>query len=169
MDDRELQQFEDALRRSRPSRLPAGFSERVDAARRKDDGKADNIIDARDAFQWFRPLLNAAAVAAVVFGLILFFSPGQPPADSVAEGESVTNQSVEESVQVPRGWQPVKAGNTVEDAHDDGIIYSGDGVLSRSIRYKFTDNYRWVNPETGATIEFSIPHESRIVVPVETD
>ncbi|MEM9481273.1 MAG: hypothetical protein AAGA58_16610 [Verrucomicrobiota bacterium] len=168
MDDKELQQFEEALRQSRPSRLPEGFANRVNAARRKED-EVDNVIDARDAFQWFRPLATAAAVAVAAFGVILFFSPGKPSSEVVADKAPAATPSSEKGVQVPRGWQPVKAGNIVEDAHDDGIIYSGDGVLSRSIRYEFTDNYQWVNPETGATIEFSIPQESRFVVPVETD
>ena len=72
-------------------------------------------------------------------------------------------------MEIQRGWQPVSAGNIVEDTHDEGIILDRNGVPSRRIRYEFTDNYRWVHPESGAVIEFSIPQESRFVVPVQTD
>ncbi len=169
MEDHELEKFENELRKSPASAVPDFLAEKVDAVFRGETEESrveQNVIPMDGRLHWFRPVAAAAVVALATFAVILLVRPDRTGMQEAANDKKPANA---ERVEIIRGWQPVKAGNIIEDTLGEEIFLDENGVPSRSIQYHFTDNYQWVHPETGATIQVSIPQESRIVLPIVTD
>ena len=169
MEDHEIEKFESDLRKSRPAEVPSSLVKKVESVFHTESGETpveSNLVPMPNRFQWFHPLAAAAVVALATFAIILLVRPDRT---GMQEASNDKSGSRPEKIEIIRGWQPVKAGNIIEDTLDEGVFLDENGIPSRSIHYQFTDNYQWVHPETGATIQFSIPQESRIVIPVITD
>jgi hypothetical protein len=104
---------------------------------------------------WAFPLAAAAAVALFVIPALLkhgddtreYPTPGSTP--TVASAQQLS-PSVEHEIR----W------NTV----DEGTVFVNGDTPMRSIRRERVDNVRWVDPDTHATMQMSVPNNEVVLV-----
>jgi hypothetical protein len=96
------------------------------------------------------PLALAAGIAAV-FVLPALLRRGEKPA---LPGPQVAQITSSPSVEHEIAW------NTI----DQGTVFIADDQPMRSIRRERTDSFRWIDPETSALMELSIPHNEIVLV-----
>jgi hypothetical protein len=97
------------------------------------------------------PMALAAGIAAV-FVVAAFLRHEQPtPGKS---NQQVVQANLDPSVEHQIAW------NTVDEGT---VMVQGDQPM-RSIRRQRMDNFRWIDPETNASMELSIPHNEVVLV-----
>ena len=52
------------------------------------------------------------------------------------------------------------------EAADDGVVFDADAAPQRQMRLTYFERHTWTNPATGAVIEFEIPREDIVWMPV---
>ena len=147
MDDENLQ-LEAELKRLRPRSLAPLLEARVAAslARRR-----------RVAVGWWVALPLAAALA------IALAPWRQAPS---AEPIAVTATPTPTPEAAPDEYQPVAAENLLYAARDEGFVTLADGVQARRVRRSYVDTITWRNPQTNASLKWSVPRDEVRVVPV---
>jgi len=93
--------------------------------------------------------IPAAAAAVVTFSITRHVGP---------------NSSV--GVSVTAAFKPVAADNLLLEALDEGYVTLDDGTTARRLRQSYLDRITWKNPETNASLVWSVPREEIRVVPV---
>ena len=51
-------------------------------------------------------------------------------------------------------------------AEDQGFVYGGDQAAQRQFRLVYKERHSWTNPATGAVLEFEVPREDIVLMPV---
>ena len=51
-------------------------------------------------------------------------------------------------------------------AQDEGLVYGADEEPQRQVRMVYLERHTWTNPQTGAVIEFEVPREDIVLMPV---
>lgn len=148
MDD-DLQHLESELRRLRPvappSRLMRDIQTALTPPRRR-----------TLPWHWLWALgLPAAAVVAV-----LLHRPAAGP--QTAAGRSDRAGGAAEAGML----KPVAVENVLYAAHDEGFVTLDDGTRARRQRLRFVDTFTWRNPDTNASLRWSVPREEVRVLPV---
>jgi hypothetical protein len=64
---------------------------------------------------------------------------------------------------------PLHTENIFEGVHDEGLFLTNDKVPVQSVRYRFSDSFKWKNTQDGSVIEMTIPSERLFLLPVHTD
>lgn len=142
--DEDLLNLEIELKRLRPV-APAP---RVAAS--IDDGLAARHSAA--PFWLWAGALPAAAAVAVLAGAVMrrdFPKSAAPRADAVAGV-----------------LKPVEVENVLYSARDEGEVTLADGTIARRERLRFVDTVTWKNPQTNASLRWSVPREEVRVVPI---
>lgn len=106
-----------------------------------------------------RGLLWAGAGAAVASVILLNREPRALPAvptNVVAQAESVAvTETPDETV------------SELITSKDEGLIYDqSTAEPQRQMRYTYLERHVWTNPQTGAVIEFEVPREDVVLMPV---
>lgn len=161
--------LEKELRSLLPMKPSAQLAERIAAdlktpARREPEPAAGLInrpAKQQDANRFKRPwFLALAGLAVVMISLLtvaLLTKPGsaklasKPEApNTVAALSETPDQSVDELI----------------DAKDEGLVYGEDDELQRQVRAVYIERHTWTNPQTGAVVEFEVPREDIVLMPV---
>jgi hypothetical protein len=147
--DEELQQLEAELKRLRPA--PPSRKLEVEIAR-----ELDTAVQLESGSRWlWWGALPAAAAVAILMGVSLRRDyVGRP-----AEREPVT--TLESGL-----LKPVAAENILYAARDEGLVMLADGTPARRERWSYVDTIVWKNPQTNASLKWSVPREEVRVVPV---
>jgi hypothetical protein len=101
------------------------------------------------------PLAGLAAIAVLVITKSTTGSQHQLPvlqrAPAVLAGISETpDESVAEFIK----------------ATDEGVVYGENDEPQRQVRMVFLERHTWTNPQSGAVIEFEVPREDVVLMPV---
>ncbi len=161
MDD-ELQNLEAELKRLRPRALSAELQARV----------AGELAPRRRA-NWVWSALPIAAALTLLFAVQFRNAPpvkteAAPPVATSSETVATTPAPTEPLAQaepVP-AYKPVAVENALYDSQDDGIITLANGNQARRVRSSYVDTITWRNPQTNASLRWSVPRNEVRVVPV---
>jgi hypothetical protein len=112
---------------------------------------------ARFASPWSLVFAGAAAVVIGFFAVVMWPKPQSRTMVSNSELEGavvVLNETPDESV------------DELIDAKDEGLVYSEDEEPQRQVRMVYLERHTWTNPRTGAVVEFEVPREDVVLMPV---
>lgn len=147
MDD-ELQQLEAELKRLEPKAPSAGLRRRV-----ANDLAPRGAANRRLGLSWaWAGGLAAAAGLALLLTQRPEIEPPRPRAPTVAAGAAM--------------MKPVAAENILVAAQDEGFVTLEDGTTARRARLKYVDTITWKNPQTNASLTWTVPREEVRVIPV---
>ena len=163
-----LRQFEEQLKRVRPTSLDTSISRRIQkdlrvALRRK------RLARFRTSAGWAG--LAVAATVLITFGVLLFNGrlnldqvvPGTPVALKIDPDPVVSDPSTEEDP-----FKQVLTENNLQSRIDEGIVFLKNGMTARRYRYQFVDRVVWENPADGAMVELEVPRDEIVLIPVQT-
>ena len=112
-------------------------------------------------FHFLRPwLLAISGLSAIVIGLLAvnwWIKPGSTGIVSKPEQSApafALNETPDESV------------DELIDAQDEGLVYDEDEQPQRQVRITYLERHTWTNPKTGAVVEFEVPREDIVLMPV---
>jgi hypothetical protein len=141
MDD-EFQELEAELKRLRPVAASPELTSRVEHALG---------APRRSIWTW-----TALPFAAVMAGVILLKENRPVPAPQAAPA----------TASVAAVFKPVSAENVLYDHQDEGLVTLADGTTARLYRTSYVDTITWRNPNTQASLRWSVPRTEERVVPV---
>jgi hypothetical protein len=146
--DEELQALEAELKRLAPRRPEAGLLRRIER---------DLAPRRRLRLAWIALPLAAGAVAAFVLR-------PQPAAKSpaTARGALATTGAPAN----PPLFKPVKVDNVLYATRDDGIVTLADGQPARRLRKAYLDTVVWRDPQSNASLRWTVPRSEVVVTPV---
>jgi negative regulator of sigma E activity len=111
----------------------------------------------RAPWAWLRGLGWACAGAAAVLAIVVLMQT--PPRTTHPEPSTPVLASTPE-------FQPAEATSELVDAEDQGFVYGEDQTAQRQIRLVYKERHSWTNPATGAVLEFEVPREDIVLMPV---
>jgi hypothetical protein len=154
-------ELEQELRLIRPSPASAGLEEKIAAALgRRELTLAEHTPTAailrRGAIkrsvlgQWWQGLGWALAGAAAAVAVVALLE----------HRESATPSSVATAETAPAStFEPTESSEELVTAEDEGLLLDSDQEPVRQVRYRSLERHVWVNPQTGARMEFEVPRE----------
>ena len=155
-------ELEEQLRRLRPraaspqleERLAAALALRasVPAAAILRRGRAETAPLVR----WLQGVGWALAGAAAAVVAITFMNPR----------ETVENPAGIEVASSSGTFEPTESTEELVTAEDEGLVLASDQEPVRQVRYHSLERHVWVDPRTGARMEFEIPREDVRFMPV---
>jgi hypothetical protein len=148
--DKELQELEAELKRLRPV-MP---SRELTAA----IGRDLAVPEARRNFWAWAALPLAAAAAGVLLLQAPRTSPSVPSVAPTAPVAQVVTPAAK--------FKPVTAENVLYAQSDDGLVTLADGSTAVRYRRSYVDTITWRNPNTQASLRWSVPRTEERVVPV---
>jgi len=106
-----------------------------------------------------RRLLWAGAGAAVATVVLLNRAPDLPP--------TPTSGAPTQTASIVVNEVPDQSVSELIESADEGLIYDQDSATpQRQMRYTYLERHFWTNPQTGAVIEFEVPREDIVLMPV---
>ena len=114
-----------------------------------------------------RPWFAAAAAVAVAgaFSALMV----DPPAGRSGAGQTVSAADGSAAPRVaPKGFVPASVGTGVEQASDEGVMWTQDGKAMRMVRVIYSDKVKYLN-ERGEVIEVERPRVEYLMVPEKID
>lgn len=117
---------------------------------------------------WFGAALAAAATVAVIATVSVLNSGNQPAKDvgaSLVAAPSSNHVAAIEPAAATNKFRPVRASNVLYDLKDEGVVYLGDKTPARQVRYRYLDTYTWKNPQSNASLKWSVPRDEVRVMP----
>lgn len=165
--DKDLLEFEAELGRFRPraapARLLAGIERELAAPAALSPHCHYKGATSWTSWKW----ANWTAAAAFAGAMLLAgrFWPRDVPPATVKQGAVRSAPAATPFA----GYKPVAARRTVFGTDDEGLVTLDDGRLGRRIRRHFVDTITWRNPQTNASLRWSIPREEVRFVPVNAN
>ena len=161
---REDKDFESNLREFPPANVPPALQSRILEIFDTPGEESQPAVVAENIskFHLLRPLAVAAAILIAATGV--FFAvlnnldthPGTTPGTMVMAPDKAP-------------FVPVHAENVFEGVNDEGFFLTGGKMPVHGVRYRFSDSFKWENPEDGSVIKMTIPSERLYLLPVRTD
>ena len=109
----------------------------------------------------------AALPAAAALALMQTLWRSKAPAASIASERSASSEPAAATVPMNESaLRPVAAENVLVSASDEGLVTLEDGTTARRTRLRYVDTITWRNPQTNASLRWSVPREEVRVVPV---
>jgi hypothetical protein len=163
--DHEADDFESSLREFSPAKLSDALQSRI--LEIADNNPAKELHPATDTgnirkFHFLRPLAAAAAILITATGV--FFA-----VLNNIETNSAANADGMAMAPEKAPFVPLHTENIFEGVHDDGLFLTNEKVPVQGVRYRFSDSFKWKNPQDGSVIEMTIPSERLFLLPVQTD
>jgi hypothetical protein len=143
MDD-ELEQLEAELKQLRPRTASPALAKRLERAL-----KPERVV-----WPW-AALPLAAALALTLILVERVPDPVAPCAPTLAQAEPGAEL-----------YKPVAAENVLYAAQDEGVVTLDNGTQARRVRHSYVDTITWRNPQTNASLRWSVPRDEVRVVPV---
>jgi hypothetical protein len=106
---------------------------------------------------WSILLAGAAAVVIGFFAVALWLKPGSTSIASKPE-TAVTAVALNET--------PDESVDELIGAQDEGLVYGEGEEPQRQVRMVYLERHTWTNPQTGAVVEFEVPREDIVLMPV---
>jgi hypothetical protein len=165
MDD-ELRELECELRALRPMPPSAALQERLRRALDPDTVAPLSLLRPADKlrqYHWWWLAAFPAATAALFAVLLALRAPHRagPGAPKPAGPRPVAVVHAAD-----HGLKPVAAENLLYATDDEGLVTLADGTPARRERLHFIDTITWRNPQTNASLRWSVPREEVHVTPV---
>jgi hypothetical protein len=63
-------------------------------------------------------------------------------------------------------YKPVSSEKYVYGSRDDGLVILDDGTTARRLSRRYVDTITWRNPQTNASMRWSVPREEIQVIPI---
>lgn len=112
-----------------------------------------------------RPWFAAAAAVAVAGAFTaLMVDPSTPKASG---GTAVAGRDPAPAA-APKGFVPASVGSGVEEAKDEGVMWTPDGKAMRMVKVIYMDKVKFLN-ERGEVIEVEQPRVEYLMVPEKID
>lgn len=153
-------ELEQQLRLLRPRPPGADLEQKIaDALRRREFALAERTPTAAvlrraesslaSLSQWLRGMGWALAGAAAAIAVIAL-------TNHVENGNAKVATSAAASTAV---FEPTESTEELVTAEDEGLVLGSDQEPVRQVRYHSLERHVWVNPQTGARMEFEVPRE----------
>lgn len=112
-----------------------------------------------------RPWMVAAAAVAVAGAFTAMMVDPAAPAGS-GGGLAAGKQTAPAGA--PKGFVPASVGSGVEEARDEGVMWTPDGEAMRMVKVIYMDKVKFLN-ERGEVIEVEQPRVEYLMVPEKID
>lgn len=165
--DESLQELENELKTLQPRRAPARWLNQINR-----ELAAELPVSARPRYttastlrswKWlgWRTAALAAAVALLATVVLVQFNRRQPAADAPALAVAPVAPVTREEAPI---YHPVAAANVLYDLKDEGAVKLGDNTSARRVRARYVDTYTWKNPQTNASLKWTVPRDEVRVI-----
>jgi hypothetical protein len=155
---------EKELRVLTPIKPSAQLAERIAADLKRPDSRAHQPASGlltrpkSSVRPWF---LVLAGITTAVAALIAIVSSMKPSPQTIVEG---TGRSAEVSAALSE--TPDRSETELVETQDVGVIYDDTDEPQRQVRMVYLERHTWTNPQTGAVVEFEVPREDIVLMPV---
>ena len=146
--DKELQDLENELQALMPKQPTAQLTRRIEAE-----------LSPRQRIAWAWVALPLAAAVALLFA----FYP-EPTTPNLPAPNLVSAPVAE--VTTPPVFKPVATQNLLYDAQDNGIVTLADGRKGRQVSRSYVDTVVWRDPQSRASLTWSVPRSEVRVTPI---
>jgi hypothetical protein len=146
--DKELEDLENELLALVPKRPSAALAGRIEAE-----------LSPRKRIAWAWGALPLAATVAVLLSLY-----SRPAAENPSRAHPPSAPFAE--VAVAPVFKPVVTQNLLYDAQDDGIVTLADGSKARQVSRSYVDTVVWRDPQSRASLTWSVPRNEVRVTPI---
>ncbi len=118
------------------------------------------------ARNWQLWVMPATAVAGIA--LMVLLAP-QKPTPEAAEpvNPQASLPAVAETEEAPIELFPVRRNNEVMEAVHEGIIQVPGQAPYRKVRVQVMDSMEWIAPDGVTRVEFQVPREEHLLMPME--
>ncbi len=169
-----LADLESELRRLRPRRPSPELELRLEHALGEEAGPAEPEARPIPRVRWWQARWSrwgtASALAGLAAGLlVVLLRPGSDAGSARPAGGSRPAQAATAPAQRPQPaiFEPVAASNFVYASFDQGMTLLRDDWPARRVQDCSVDVYLWRNPQTNASVRWTVLREDVRLVPVE--
>jgi hypothetical protein len=108
---------------------------------------------------------GAVAAVAVMAAVLLQRGPSEAPSLARTTASEDTDRAAIEFGALNE--EPDESVSELVEARDEGFIFDDEsGEAQRKLRVTVVERHIWTNPQTGAVIEFEVPREDVVLMPV---
>ena len=160
--------FDPALEHELRKLAPAPVKERL--LERMENAVTHNTASVKPAQHptrnWRLWVMPATAVAGIA--LMVLLAP-QKPTPEAAEpvNPQASLPAVAETEEAPIELFPVRRNNEVMEAVHEGIIQVPGQAPYRKVRVQVMDSTEWIAPDGVTRVEFQVPREEHLLMPME--
>ena len=160
--------FDPALEHELRKLAPAPVKERL--LERMENAVTHNTASVKPAQHparnWRLWVMPATAVAGIA--LMVLLAP-QKPTPEAAEpvNPQASLPAVAETEETPIELFPVRRNNEVMEAAHEGIIQVPGQAPYRKVRVQVMDSMEWIAPDGVTRVEFQVPREEHLLMPME--
>ena len=160
--------FDPALEHELRKLAPAPVKERL--LERMENAVTHNTASVKPAQHparnWRLWVMPASAVAGIA--LMVLLAP-QKPTPEAAEpvNPQASLPAVAETEEAPIELFPVRRNNEVMEAVHEGIIQVPGQAPYRKVRVQVMDSMEWIAPDGVTRVEFQVPREEHLLMPME--
>ena len=160
--------FDPALEHELRKLAPAPVKERL--LERMENAVTHNTASVKPAQHparnWRLWVLPATAVAGIA--LMVLLAP-QKPTPEAAEpvNPQASLPAVAETEEAPIELFPVRRNNEVMEAVHEGIIQVPGQAPYHKVRVQVMDSMEWIAPDGVTRVEFQVPREEHLLMPME--
>ena len=160
--------FDPALEHELRKLAPAPVKERL--LERMENAVTHNTASVKPAQHparnWRLWVMPATAVAGIA--LMVLLAP-QKPTPEAAEpvNPQASLPAVAETEETPIELFPVRRNNEVMEAVHEGIIQVPGQAPYRKVRVQVMDSMEWIAPDGVTRVEFQVPREEHLLMPLE--
>ncbi|MGB0586280.1 MAG: hypothetical protein ACPGQC_05885 [Limisphaerales bacterium] len=160
--------FDPALEHELRKLAPAPVKERL--LERMENAATHNTASVKPAQHparnWRLWVMPATAVAGIA--LMVLLAP-QKPTPEAAEpvNPQASLPAVAETEEAPIELFPVRRNNEVMEAVHEGIIQVPGQAPYRKVRVQVMDSMEWIAPDGVTRVEFQVPREEHLLMPME--
>ena len=160
--------FDPALEHELRKLAPAPVKERL--LERMENAVTHNTASVKPpqhpARNWRLWVMPATAVAGIA--LMALLAP-QTPTPEAAEpvNPQASLPAVAETEEAPIELFPVRRNNEVMEAVHEGIIQVPGQAPYRKVRVQVMDSMEWIAPDGVTRVEFQVPREEHLLMPME--
>ena len=160
--------LEHELRKLAPAPVKERLLERMEEAVTRDTAQAQPARQParHPARNWRLWVMPATAVAGItLLALLAPQSPTPKAAKPIAPQDSLP--TVAETEGEPIELFPVRRNNEVVEAVHEGIIQVPGQAPYRKVRVQVMDSMEWIAPDGVTRVEYQVPREEHLLVPME--
>jgi len=160
--------FDPALEHELRKLAPAPVKERL--LERMENAVTHNTASVKPAQHparnWRLWVMPATAVAGIA--LMVLLAP-QKPTPEAAEpvNPQASLPAVAKTEETPIELFPVRRNNEVMEAVHEGIIQVPGQAPYRKVRVQLMDSMEWIAPDGVTRVEFQVPREEHLLMPME--
>ena len=160
--------FDPALEHELRKLAPAPVKERL--LERMENAVTHNTASVKPAQHparnWRLWVMPATAVAGIAL-MVLLAPQKQTPEAAEPVNPQASLPAVAETEEAPIELFPVRRNNEVMEAVHEGIIQVPGQAPYRKVRVQVMDSMEWIAPDGVTRVEFQVPREEHLLMPME--